>query len=100
MPAGAERPMLSVCSEACEEELKVSDSADVQVRMVLNRLVVPRRLRHTKGIGASSSIRLTKLEDFSKKPTKAGTAKPKKVVIPNRVNKPKRSQRRQRIPRR
>lgn len=99
MPAGAERPILSVHSEVREEEEKVSDNADVQVKMVLKRLVVSRMLRHTKGIATSSSFRLSKLEDSSKKPTRLVTAKPKKVAKPKRVNKPKRSPRHQRNPR-
>uniref|UniRef100_A0A669BKT5 H1.0 linker histone n=1 Tax=Oreochromis niloticus TaxID=8128 RepID=A0A669BKT5_ORENI len=57
---------------------KVGDNADVQIKMALKRLVAAGTLRHTKGIGASGSFRLTKPED-SKKSTKAA-AKPKKAA--------------------
>uniref|UniRef100_A0A1A8RBS9 H1 histone family, member 0 n=1 Tax=Nothobranchius rachovii TaxID=451742 RepID=A0A1A8RBS9_9TELE len=57
---------------------KVGDKADVQIKLALKRLVASGMLRHTKGIGASGSFRLTKPED-SKKPAKAAaSAKPKK----------------------
>ncbi|KAM6897120.1 histone H1.0 [Xenentodon cancila] len=71
---------------------KVGDNADVQIKMALKRLVASGMLRHTKGIGASGSFRLTKPED-SKKSTKAvaATTKPKKVVKPKpkKAAKPK-----------
>ncbi|MEQ2214338.1 Histone H1.0-B [Xenoophorus captivus] len=50
---------------------KVGDNADVQIKMALKRLVASGMLRHTKGIGASGSFRLTKPED-----SKKTTAKP------------------------
>ncbi|XP_037546749.1 histone H1.0-B [Nematolebias whitei] len=72
---------------------KVGDNADVQIKMALKRLVASGMLRHTKGIGASGSFRLTKPEDSSKKPAKAAaaTAKPKKVAKPKpkKAAKPK-----------
>ncbi|XP_041829976.1 histone H1.0-B [Melanotaenia boesemani] len=70
---------------------KVGDNADVQIKMALKRLVASGMLRHTKGIGASGSFRLTKPED-SKKPIKAAVvAKPKKVAKPKpkKAAKPK-----------
>lgn len=70
---------------------KVGDNADVQIKMALKRLVASGMLRHTKGIGASGSFRLTKPED-SKKPIKAPVAaKPKKVAKPKpkKAAKPK-----------
>ncbi|XP_013863633.1 histone H1.0 [Austrofundulus limnaeus] len=73
---------------------KVGDNADVQIKMALKRLVASGMLRHTKGIGASGSFRLTKPEDSSKKPAKAAAAvaaKPKKVAKakPKKAAKPK-----------
>ncbi|XP_017274044.1 histone H1.0-B [Kryptolebias marmoratus] len=74
---------------------KVGDNADVQIKMALKRLVASGMLRHTKGIGASGSFRLTKPEDSSKKPAKAAaaaaSAKPKKVAKPKpkKAAKPK-----------
>lgn len=72
---------------------KVGDNADVQIKMALKRLVASGMLRHTKGIGASGSFRLTKPEDSSKKPAKAAaaTAKPKRVAKPKpkKAAKPK-----------
>ncbi|XP_029954765.1 histone H1.0 [Salarias fasciatus] len=69
---------------------KVGDNADVQIKMALKRLVASGMLRHTKGIGASGSFRLTKPED-SKKSPKAPAAKPKKAVKPKakKAAKPK-----------
>ncbi|KAM9837275.1 histone H1.0 [Aulostomus maculatus] len=71
---------------------KVGDNADVQIKMALKRLVASGMLRHTKGVGASGSFRLTKPED-SKKSTKApAAAKPKKAAKPTKpkkVSKPK-----------
>ena len=57
---------------------KVGDNADVQIKMALKRLVASGMLRHTKGIGASGSFRLTKPED-SKKSLEGtiGTTRPK-----------------------
>jgi len=75
---------------------KVGDNADVQIKMALKRLVASGMLRHTKGIGASGSFRLTKPED-SKKPTKAAaavSAKPKKVAKP----KPKKAAKPKKVP--
>lgn len=76
---------------------KVGDKADVQIKLALKRLVASGMLRHTKGIGASGSFRLTKPEDSSaasKKPAKAtatAAAKPKKVAKPKpkKAAKPK-----------
>lgn len=73
---------------------KVGENADVQIKMALKRLVASGMLRHTKGIGASGSFRLTKPEDSSKKPAKAPAvvaAKPKKVAKakPKKAAKPK-----------
>uniref|UniRef100_A0A1A8FUN8 H1 histone family, member 0 n=1 Tax=Nothobranchius korthausae TaxID=1143690 RepID=A0A1A8FUN8_9TELE len=73
---------------------KVGDNADVQIKMALKRLVASGMLRHTKGIGASGSFRLTKPED-SKKPAKAAaSAKPKKVAKP----KPKKAAKPKKVP--
>uniref|UniRef100_A0A1A8LF58 H1 histone family, member 0 n=1 Tax=Nothobranchius pienaari TaxID=704102 RepID=A0A1A8LF58_9TELE len=73
---------------------KVGDKADVQIKMALKRLVASGMLRHTKGIGASGSFRLTKPED-SKKPAKAAaSAKPKKVAKP----KPKKAAKPKKVP--
>ncbi|XP_054624539.1 histone H1.0-B [Dunckerocampus dactyliophorus] len=75
---------------------KVGDNADVQIKMALKRLVESGMLRHTKGIGASGSFRLTKPEDSKKSPSKKPAAvKPKKVSkpaakMPRKVPKPKR----------
>lgn len=75
---------------------KVGDNADVQIKMALKRLVASGMLRHTKGIGASGSFRLTKPEDSKKstkpvvsaKPKKAAKpAKPKKAAKPKKVSK-------------
>ncbi|MEQ2258703.1 hypothetical protein XENORESO_001334 [Xenotaenia resolanae] len=63
---------------------KVGDNADVQIKMALKRLVASGMLRHTKGIGASGSFRLTKPED-----SKKTTAKPASVAKPKKVAKPK-----------
>ncbi|XP_054913939.1 histone H1.0-B [Poeciliopsis prolifica] len=71
---------------------KVGDNADVQIKMALKRLVASGMLRHTKGIGASGSFRLTKPEDSKKPPAKApAAAKPKKVAKPKpkKAAKPK-----------
>uniref|UniRef100_A0A1A8QW25 H1 histone family, member 0 n=1 Tax=Nothobranchius rachovii TaxID=451742 RepID=A0A1A8QW25_9TELE len=73
---------------------KVGDKADVQIKLALKRLVASGMLRHTKGIGASGSFRLTKPED-SKKPAKAAaSAKPKKVAKP----KPKKAAKPKKVP--
>ncbi|XP_061564389.1 histone H1.0-B [Cololabis saira] len=75
---------------------KVGDNADVQIKMALKRLVAAGMLRHTKGIGASGSFRLTKPEDSKKsvKPAppaprarKVAKAKPKKAAKPKKVAK-------------
>nr|XP_057917493.1 histone H1.0-B [Doryrhamphus excisus] len=74
---------------------KVGDNADVQIKMALKRLVESGMLRHTKGIGASGSFRLTKPEDSKKSPSKKPVAaKAKKVSKPaakmaRKVSKPK-----------
>lgn len=68
-----------------KKNYKVGDNVDVQVKLALRRLVASGMLRHTKGIGASGSFRLTKPED-SKKPSKAA-AKPKKAVKPSKPKK-------------
>ncbi|RVE59638.1 hypothetical protein OJAV_G00190470 [Oryzias javanicus] len=67
---------------------KVGDNADVQIKMALKRLVASGMLRHTKGIGASGSFRLTKPEDAKKSSGKAAaSAKPKKVAKPKAAKK-------------
>uniref|UniRef100_A0A3P9KNT5 H1.0 linker histone n=1 Tax=Oryzias latipes TaxID=8090 RepID=A0A3P9KNT5_ORYLA len=67
---------------------KVGDNADVQIKMALKRLVASGMLRHTKGIGASGSFRLTKPEDAKKSSSKAAApAKPKKVAKPKAAKK-------------
>ncbi|XP_028264489.1 histone H1.0 [Parambassis ranga] len=70
---------------------KVGDNADVQIKMALKRLVASGMLRHTKGIGASGSFRLTKPEDSKKTVKPAAPAKPKKVAKPKpkKAAKPK-----------
>uniref|UniRef100_A0A671WK06 H1.0 linker histone n=1 Tax=Sparus aurata TaxID=8175 RepID=A0A671WK06_SPAAU len=70
-----------------KKNYKVGDNVDVQIKLALKRLVASGMLRHTKGIGASGSFRLTKPED-SKKPTKvAASAKPKKAPKPSKPKK-------------
>lgn len=66
---------------------KVGDNADVQIKMALKRLVASGMLRHTKGIGASGSFRLTKPEDSKKSIKAAPPAKPKKVAKPTKPKK-------------
>ncbi|XP_077358371.1 histone H1.0 [Festucalex cinctus] len=74
---------------------KVGDNADVQIKMALKRLVASGMLRHTKGIGASGSFRLTKPDDAKKSTKKpAAAAKPKKAAKaaakpPKKVAKPR-----------
>ncbi|XP_077407827.1 histone H1.0 [Vanacampus margaritifer] len=73
---------------------KVGDNADVQIKMALKRLVASGMLRHTKGIGASGSFRLTKPDDAKKPTKKPAAAKPKKATKapakpPKKVAKPK-----------
>ncbi|XP_053721628.1 histone H1.0-B [Synchiropus splendidus] len=65
---------------------KVGENADVQIKMALKRLVASGMLRHTKGVGASGSFKLTKPED-SKKSVKAPVAKPKKAAKPAKAKK-------------
>lgn len=62
---------------------KVGDNADVQIKLALKRLVASGMLKHTKGVGASGSFKLSKPED-SKKSTKPAAAKPK----PKKAAKP------------
>ncbi|XP_047465609.1 histone H1.0-B [Mugil cephalus] len=77
------------------KNFKVGDNADVQIKMALKRLVASGMLRHTKGIGASGSFRLTKPED-SKKPVKAAASpKPKKAAKPS---KPKKAAKPKKVP--
>ncbi|KAL7372895.1 hypothetical protein ABVT39_023689 [Epinephelus coioides] len=66
---------------------KVGDNADVQIKMALKRLVASGILRHTKGIGASGSFRLTKPEDSKKSTKAAAPAKPKKAAKPAKPKK-------------
>nr|XP_046232699.1 histone H1.0-B [Scatophagus argus] len=71
-----------------KKNFKVGENVDVQIKLALKRLVESGMLRHTKGIGASGSFKLTKPED-SKKPSKAVvSAKPKKAA---KTTKPKKS---------
>lgn len=65
---------------------KVGDNADVQIKLALKRLVASGMLKHTKGIGASGSFRLSKPED-SKKSPKPAAAKPKKAAKPPKAKK-------------
>ncbi|XP_029977721.1 histone H1.0 [Sphaeramia orbicularis] len=74
------------------KNFKVGDNADVQIKMALKRLVAAGFLRHTKGIGASGSFRLTKPEDTKKSTKAAPSAKPKKAAKPpkpKKASKPK-----------
>lgn len=66
---------------------KVGDNADVQIKLALKRLVASGELKHTKGIGASGSFKLSKPED-SKKSTKPAAAKAKKAAKPPKAKKP------------
>lgn len=71
-----------------KKNYKVGDNVDVQIKLALKRLVASGMLRHTKGIGASGSFRLTKPEDSKKTPTKAAaSAKPKKAPKPSKPKK-------------
>ncbi|XP_019939129.1 histone H1.0 [Paralichthys olivaceus] len=75
---------------------KVGETADLQIKMALRRLVEAGTLCHTRGTGASGSFRLAKSEGTKKKPptTKAAVSpKPKRaakpVPKPKKVAKPK-----------
>ncbi|CAB1451363.1 unnamed protein product [Pleuronectes platessa] len=63
---------------------KVSDNADVHIKMALRRLLANGTLIHTKGTGASGSFRLAKSEGTKKKPPTPKAvvvAKPAKKVV-------------------
>lgn len=73
---------------------KVGENSDVQIKLALKRLVQAGMLRHTKGVGASGSFRLTKPEDSKKPPKAAPAAKPKKAVKaakPKKAAKPRKA---------
>ncbi|XP_028670084.2 histone H1.0-B-like [Erpetoichthys calabaricus] len=72
---------------------KVGDNADSQIKLALKRLVTTGTLRHTKGMGASGSFKLAKMDE-SKKVTKPRAAektkkKPPRAAKPKKVAKPK-----------
>lgn len=66
---------------------KVGENANTQIKLALKRLVASGMLRHTKGIGASGSFRLTKPEDSKKSIKVAPSAKPKKAAKPSKPKK-------------
>ncbi|XP_068161601.1 histone H1.0 [Antennarius striatus] len=70
-----------------KKNYKVGDNVDVQVKLALKRLVESGMLRHTKGVGASGSFKLTKPEESKKAPKAAATSKPKKAAKPARAKK-------------
>ncbi|XP_029933386.1 histone H1.0 [Myripristis murdjan] len=71
----------------------VGNNCNLQTKLALKRLVASGIVRHTKGIGASGSFKLSKPSEAPKakpaaKPKKAAKApKPKKVAKPRKVTK-------------
>ncbi|XP_062234402.1 histone H1.0-B [Platichthys flesus] len=67
---------------------KVSDNADMQIKMALRRLLANGTLIHTKGTGASGSFRLAKSEGTKKKPPTPKAVVAAKPVRAKKVAKP------------
>ncbi|XP_062918758.1 histone H1.0-like [Mobula hypostoma] len=75
-----------------KREYNVGDSADVQVKLGLKRLLVSKVIKQIKGMGASGSFRLAKADEPKKaakkvaKTTKKSTS-PRKVAVAKKVVK-------------
>lgn len=70
---------------------KVGENADSQIKLAIKRLVTSGTLKHTKGVGASGSFRLSKADEpekftKSKKIVKK-TSTPKKAAKPKKATK-------------
>merc|ERR1719474_879566 len=65
---------------------KVSDNADVHIKLALKRMTTAGSLVHSKGVGASGSFKVTK-KPAAKKPAKKPKA-PKKAEAKSAAKKP------------